>query len=64
MITKTELVNQLRRGRLGAGDHVLFHSSLRKVGPIDGGADALLDALLEVVDHWLGTFHSATRLAG
>jgi aminoglycoside 3-N-acetyltransferase len=49
MITKTEFVEQLQQVGLCAGDHVLVHSSLRKVGPIDGGADALLDALLEVV---------------
>ena len=34
---------------IGSGDHVLVHSSLRRIGRIDGGADALLDALLQTV---------------
>ena len=46
---KRQLIGELERAGLSAGDHVLVHSSLRKVGPIDGGADILLDALLEVV---------------
>ena len=49
MYGKRQLVGQLERAGLTAGDHVLVHSSLRKVGQIDGGADVLLDALLEVV---------------
>lgn len=31
------------------GDEVLVHSSMRKVGPVDGGAQTVLEALLEVV---------------
>jgi aminoglycoside 3-N-acetyltransferase len=43
------IVRDLRSLGLGAGDRVLVHSSLRAVGPIDGGADAIVDALLDVV---------------
>lgn len=44
------LSDQLRSLGLGAGDSVLVHSSLRAVGPVDGGADAVVDALLEVLE--------------
>lgn len=47
--TKRQIVDALGRAGLRRGDHLLVHSSLRKVGPIDGGADALIDGLLEVV---------------
>src|SRR6185503_18170860 len=29
--------------------HLVVHSSLRAIGPVEGGADGILDALLEVV---------------
>jgi aminoglycoside 3-N-acetyltransferase len=31
------------------GDHLVVHSSLRKIGDIDGGANAIIDALVETV---------------
>lgn len=46
-------IGQLREafGQAGAGEGnlVLVHSSLRKLGPVEGGADTVLDALLGVV---------------
>jgi len=34
---------------LKPGDVVLVHSALRKFGPVEGGADGILDTLLEVI---------------
>jgi aminoglycoside 3-N-acetyltransferase len=39
----------LRSLGLGTGDRVVVHSSLRAVGPVEGGADAIVDALLDVL---------------
>lgn len=49
MTTKQDIIKSLRQAGLTAGDHVVVHSSLRSVGPIEGGADTFIDALLEVV---------------
>ena len=49
MITRADIVVSLRSMGLERGDHLIVHSSLRKVGQIKGGAAALIDALLEVV---------------
>lgn len=43
------LVDDLRTLGLTAGDRVVVHSSLRAVGPDSGGAEAVVDALLEVL---------------
>lgn len=50
MVTTLQIKDRLQSVGLKAGDHLLVHSSLRQIGPIDGGADALIDALLETVD--------------
>src|SRR5688500_9160065 len=49
MLTRRHVVENLRGLGVGEGDHLLVHSSLRAVGAIDGGADALLDGLLDAV---------------
>jgi aminoglycoside 3-N-acetyltransferase len=48
-ITKHDIVRGLRALGLGPGDKVLVHSSLRSLGYVEGGAEALIDALLEAV---------------
>jgi aminoglycoside 3-N-acetyltransferase len=48
-ITKQEILNDLRKLGLKEGDIVLVHSSLSAIGYIEGGADAVIDALLEAV---------------
>lgn len=47
--TRASLAEQLRTLGLCAGDEVMVHSSLRSVGPIEGGAEALVEAFLEVL---------------
>lgn len=49
MHTKEGLIDAFCRIGLAAGDVVLVHSSLRKLGPVAGGADTVLDALLELL---------------
>jgi len=49
MLTKAQVKETLFSKGMRPGDHLLVHSSLRSVGPIEGGPDALIDALLEVV---------------
>lgn len=44
-----ELVDDLRRLGVRAGDLVMIHASLRAIGPVTGGADAVLDALEQAV---------------
>lgn len=49
MWTKTNLVDAFRSVGLAAGDVVLVHSALRKLGPVEGGADTVIDALLSTI---------------
>lgn len=49
MLTKSDLIAAFRAVGLAEGDLVLVHSALRKLGPVDGGADTVIDALLETV---------------
>jgi aminoglycoside 3-N-acetyltransferase len=44
-----DIVEGLTKLGMGQGDAVLVHSSLRSFGYVDGGADAVIDALLETV---------------
>ncbi len=44
-ISAETLTNDLRRLGVRGGDALMVHASLRKVGDLDGGPDALLDAL-------------------
>jgi aminoglycoside 3-N-acetyltransferase len=47
--TRTSLARDLRRLGLDSGHIVLVHSSLSGLGLVDGGADAVIDALLDAV---------------
>src|SRR5687768_12720625 len=48
-ITSAEIARALRALGLERGDCVLVHSSLSRIGRVAGGAEAVVDALLEVV---------------
>jgi len=48
-MNRTEIVNGLRNMGIAAGDCILVHTSLRSFGHVEGGADAVIDALLEAV---------------
>jgi aminoglycoside 3-N-acetyltransferase len=47
--TRQSLVAQLRELGVASDDVLMVHSSLRRVGPVTGGADSVIDALLEAV---------------
>ena len=40
-----ELIDDLRRMGVGDGDLVMVHASMRAIGPVDDGADGVLDAI-------------------
>lgn len=49
MVKKQDIVNALRELGLAPGDTVVVHSSLSSFGEVEGGADAVVDALLEAL---------------
>ena len=49
MISRKDIVRSLTDVGIGRGDHLVVHASLRSIGAIDGGADAAIDALVDVV---------------
>ena len=49
MVTKAQLVRDLRRLGLRRGMDVMVHSSLSSIGHVVGGAEAVIDALLAVI---------------
>lgn len=48
-ITKEQMVRDFRLCGIKAGDIILMHSALSAIGHVEGGADAVIDALLEVL---------------
>ena len=48
-LQREDVVAGLRRVGLGSGDVVLVHSALRTLGAVNGGADTVVDALLDVL---------------
>jgi len=48
-VTSAEIAAALRRLGLEEGDVVLVHSSLSSLGHVEGGAEAVIEALLQVV---------------
>jgi aminoglycoside 3-N-acetyltransferase len=48
-LTRDEIAEALRALGLAAGDVVMVHSSLRSIGYVEGGANAVVDALLDVL---------------
>lgn len=45
MTTRAHLSQQLRKLGLGDDDIVMIHASMRRVGPVEGGAAGVIDAL-------------------
>ena len=48
-ISKAQIIRDLRKLGIKEGDVLLVHSSLRSIGYVIGGADTVIDALLEVL---------------
>lgn len=51
--TKEQLIQQMREMGIRPTDNLLVHSSMKSIGPVDGGADTVLDALTEAVSEGL-----------
>ena len=49
MLTRSAAADQIRQLGVEPGGTVMVHSSFRSLGPVDGGADALIDAFLDVL---------------
>ena len=49
-LAKGEIVEQLRRLGVGAGDVLLVHTSFRAVRPVEGGPAGLIDALQRSIE--------------
>ena len=64
--TKKDIISQLEKMNAPKGSIVLMHSSLRLIGRVEGGAEALLDALIEYFTEDGGLFcvptHTWTNL--
>jgi aminoglycoside 3-N-acetyltransferase len=50
-VTKEQIETALRRLGLGEGDIVLLHSSLASLGRVEGGAESVIEAFLDVLGH-------------
>ena len=49
MVDRNSLAADFRKLGVTPGMNLLVHSSLRRIGPVEGGADAVIDALLDVL---------------
>lgn len=49
VILKEEIVQKLREVGLEKGDVVMVHTSLKRIGYVCGGAQTVIEALMEVV---------------
>ncbi len=48
-VRKEKIIRSLREAGISAGDLVFLHSSLSSIGHVEGGADTVIDAFLEVL---------------
>jgi len=48
-VTKTDIIDALRKAGLQAGDSTIVHSSLSKIGFVEGGPQAIIQAFLDVL---------------
>lgn len=62
-ITKDQIVFDLKLMGIAPGDVILMHSALSSIGRVEGGADAVIDALLEAVGE-SGTVAASTLSFG
>ena len=53
MVTKQDIIGFLEKSGIRHDDKVVVHASLRSVGPIENGADGLLDAMKSYLDKGL-----------
>jgi aminoglycoside 3-N-acetyltransferase len=49
IVTEQEIIHQLHQVGIKQGDIIMLHSSLSKIGYVDGGADTVINSLLNVI---------------
>jgi aminoglycoside 3-N-acetyltransferase len=49
MWTRSQISDHLHAAGIASGDAIILHSSLKSVGPIEGGGEALVEAILNVI---------------
>ncbi len=49
VVTKSQLVNELRKLGLSEGQTVMVHASVKRIGQIEGGPQTVIEAILEVL---------------
>ena len=64
MYTKEQLLSQLNTFKSAVGKPVLVHSSLRSVGPVEGGGEAILDVLKEFSSPKITAFSASLPTPG
>lgn len=58
-ITREQIIFNLKLCGISRGDVILMHSSLSSIGYVEGGADTVIDAVLDVLEP-SGTFAAST----
>ena len=53
MYTKADLIQYLKAMGLESTDALMVHSSMKSIGPVDGGADTVVDAFMEYLEDGL-----------
>ena len=53
MLTKNDIICFLEENGIRHDDKVVIHASLRSIGPIENGADGLIDAMIEYLNEGL-----------
>jgi len=68
VVTRRQLVEALRQGGIGEGDLLMVHSSLSSLGRVEGGAETVIEALLDVVGEsgtiLMPCYNSADQMIG
>lgn len=60
MYTKRNLIKDLEKLQINRKGTLLVHSSMKSIGPVEGGADTVLDALMEYMKEGLLVFPTHT----
>ena len=47
MITKEKLITDIKNMKLQPTDAIMIHSSMKSIGEVEGGAETVVDALME-----------------
>ncbi|NLV92594.1 MAG: AAC(3) family N-acetyltransferase [Firmicutes bacterium] len=60
MYTKEQLINHISQLGIKSQDTLLIHSSMKAIGPVEGGADTVLDAFIDYMQDGLLVFPTHT----